>query len=52
MKDKIRNYKHIVPISYISFFVVAFFVFLVITFPGDIVKQRIISEIQNSHFTF
>ena len=48
MKEKIRNYKHIVPLSYISFFVIAFFVFLIITFPGDIVKQRIISEIQNS----
>ncbi|GJM15146.1 MAG: hypothetical protein DHS20C13_04730 [Thermodesulfobacteriota bacterium] len=48
MKDKIRNYKHIVPLSYISFFIIAFFVFLVITFPGDIVKQRIISEIQNT----
>jgi len=48
MKDKIRNYKHIVPLSYISFFVIAFFVFLIMTFPGDIVKQRIISEIQNS----
>ena len=48
MKDKIRNYKHIVPLSYISFFIIAFFVFLVMTFPGDIVKQRIISEIQNT----
>ena len=48
MKDKIRNYKYFVPLSYISFFVVAFFVFLFMTFPGDIVKQRIISEIQNS----
>lgn len=48
MKEKLRNYKHIVPLSYISFFVIAFIVFLIITFPGDIVKQRIISEIQNS----
>lgn len=48
MKEKIRNYKHIVPLSYISFFIVAFFVFLIITFPGDVIKQRIISEIQNT----
>ena len=48
LKERIRNYKHIVPLSYISFFVVAFFVFLILTFPGDIVKKRIISEIQNS----
>ena len=48
MKDKIRNYKYFVPLSYITFFVVAFFVFLIMTFPGDIVKQRIVSEIQNS----
>ena len=48
MKDKIRNYKYIVPLSYVSFFVIAFFVFLILTFPGDIVKQQIISEIQNS----
>jgi len=48
MKDKIRNYKYFVPLSYITFFVVAFFVFLFMTFPGDIVKQRIVSEIQNS----
>ncbi len=48
MKDKIRNYKYFVPLSYITFFVVAFFVFLFVTFPGDIVKQRIVAEIQNS----
>lgn len=48
MKDKIRNYKYFVPLSYIAFFVAAFFVFLFMTFPGDIVKQRIVSEIQNS----
>ena len=48
MKDKIRNYKYFVPLSYITFFVVAFFVFLFMTFPGDIVKQRIVAEIQNS----
>jgi type II secretion system protein N len=48
MKDKIRNYKYFVPLSYITFFVAAFFVFLFMTFPGDIVKQRIVSEIQNS----
>jgi type II secretion system protein N len=48
MKDKIRNYKYVVPLSYIAFFVAAFFVFLFMTFPGDIVKQRIVSEIQNS----
>ena len=48
MKDRIKNYKHIVPLSYIVFFVLAFFVFLVMTFPGDVVKQRIVSEIKNS----
>jgi len=48
MLEKIRNYKHIVPLSYGLFFVLAFIVFLTITFPGDIVRQRIISEIQNS----
>jgi len=48
MKDRIRNHKYFVPLSYISFFVVAFFVFLIMTFPGDVVKQRIVSEIQNS----
>ena len=48
MKEKIRNYKYIIPLSYISFFVIAFFVFLIVTFPGDIVKQRVIAEIQNS----
>lgn len=48
MIEKIKNYKHIVPLSYGLFFVIAFLTFLTITFPGDIVKQRIISEVQNS----
>lgn len=48
MIEKIKTYKHIVPLSYGLFFVLAFIVFLIMTFPGDIVKQRIISEIQNS----
>ncbi len=48
LKEKIRNIKHIVPISYIAFFVVAFFVFLAVTFPGDIIKSRVIAEIQNN----
>ncbi len=48
MKERIRNFKHIVPVSYILFFVVMFVVFLVVTFPGDILKNRLISEIQSS----
>ena len=48
MKERIRNFKHIVPVSYFLFFVVMFVVFLVVTFPGDIVKKRLISEIQSS----
>ena len=45
MIEKIKNYKHIVPLSYGLFFVLAFIVFLTITFPGDLVRQRIISEV-------
>ena len=48
MKERIRHFKHIVPVSYFLFFVVMFVVFLVVTFPGDIVKKRLISEIQSS----
>lgn len=48
MMERIKNYKYIVPLSYALFFIIAFIVFLTITFPGDVVKQRIISEIQNS----
>ena len=47
MIEKIRNYKHIVSLSYGLFFVLAFIVFLTITFPRDLVRQRIISEVQN-----
>ncbi|MEM7009313.1 MAG: type II secretion system protein GspN [Thermodesulfobacteriota bacterium] len=48
LREKIKNLKHIVPISYVAFFIAAFFVFLALTFPGDVVKSRVISEIQNS----
>ena len=48
MINRIKNYKHIVPVSYGVFFIVAFVIFLIITFPGDVIKQRIITEIQNS----
>jgi len=48
MIDRIKNYKYIVQLSYGLFFIIAFIVFLTITFPGDVVKQGIISEIQNS----
>ena len=48
MKERIRNFKYLKPASYFLFFVVMFVLFLVATFPGDIVKKKLISEIQNS----
>ncbi|MFI5322621.1 MAG: type II secretion system protein GspN [Thermodesulfobacteriota bacterium] len=48
MKDRITKFKHIKPLSYTIFFFIAFVVFLFITFPGELIKKRIIAEIENN----
>jgi type II secretion system protein N len=52
LKDRITKFKHIKPISYTIFFFIVFAVFLFETFPGEIIKKRIIAEIEsNTPFT-
>ena len=48
MKEKLKKYKHIKPVSYTLFFLVVFTLFLFMTFPGDIIKKRIIAEIESN----
>lgn len=48
MKYRITKFKHIKPLSYTIFFFLAFVVFLFITFPGELIKKRIIAEIENN----
>jgi type II secretion system protein N len=48
MRDKLMKMRHIKPLSYIVFFLAAFIVFIFITFPGDLIKKRIIAEIESS----
>ncbi|MCC6711876.1 MAG: type II secretion system protein GspN [Candidatus Dadabacteria bacterium] len=48
MKEKIKKYKHIKPVSYTLFFLVVFTLFLFMTFPGDVIKKRIIAEIESN----
>lgn len=48
MKDKIGKHKYFKPVSYTLFFLFAFAVFLFVTFPGDLIKKRIIAEIESA----
>ena len=48
MKEKLKKYKHIKPVSYTLFFLVVFMLFLFTTFPGDVIKKRIIAEIESN----
>jgi len=48
MKEKLKKYKHIKPVSYTLFFLLVFTLFLFVTFPGDIIKKRIIAEIEGN----
>lgn len=48
MREKVMKMRHIKPFSYIVFFLAAFIVFIFITFPGELIKKRIIAEIESS----
>lgn len=48
MREKLMRMRHIRPLSYVVFFLAAFIVFIFITFPGDLIKKRIIAEIESS----
>ena len=48
MREKLMKMRHIKPLSYIAFFLAAFIVFIFITFPGELIKKRIIAEIEDS----
>lgn len=48
MKNKIRNHKYFKPVSYTLFFMFVFTVFLFVTFPGELIKKRIIAEIESA----
>lgn len=48
MKEKFMKLVRKKPLSYGIFFLLAFLFFLVITFPGDIIKNRIIAEIESA----
>lgn len=48
MKERLTKYKHIKPLSYTIFFLIVFSLFLFKTFPGELIKKRIIAEIENN----
>jgi len=48
MKERFTNKKYFKPLSYTVFFLLAFAIFLFATFPGDIIKGRLITEIENN----
>jgi len=48
MKEKFMKLVHKKPLSYSVFFVLAFLFFLAVTFPGEIIKNRIIAEIESA----
>ncbi|HVY54666.1 MAG TPA: type II secretion system protein GspN [Thermodesulfobacteriota bacterium] len=48
MKERFMKLVRRKPLSYGIFFVLAFLFFLVITFPGDVIKERIIAEIESA----
>jgi type II secretion system protein N len=48
LKEKITKFKHIKPLSYTIFFFIAFTVFLFVTFPGEVIKKRVIAEIESN----
>ncbi len=48
MKERLLGYKHIKPVAYIVFFVAVFSASLIITFPAELIKKRIISEIESN----
>ena len=45
MKDRILKYKYSVPMLYSVFFIFVFLLFVVITFPANGIKKRLVSEI-------
>lgn len=47
MREKLMKMRHIKPLSYVVFFLAAFTVFIFITFPGEIIKKRIVAEIES-----
>ncbi len=47
MREKLMKMRHIKPLSYVVFFLAAFIVFIFITFPGEIIKKRIVAEIES-----
>lgn len=47
MREKLMKMRHIKPLSYVVFFLAAFIVFIFITFPGELIKKRIIAEIES-----
>ncbi|MEW6145707.1 MAG: type II secretion system protein GspN [Thermodesulfobacteriota bacterium] len=48
MREKLMKLRHVRPLSYAVFFLAAFLVFLFITFPGDLIKKRIVAELESS----
>lgn len=48
MKEKFMKLVHKKPLSYGVFFLLVFLFFLVITFPGEVIKNRIIAEIESA----
>ncbi len=48
MKDRITKYKYFKPFSYTLFFLFVFTIFLFVTFPGELIKNRVIAEIEDS----
>lgn len=48
MREKLMKMRHIKPFSYVVFFLAAFIVFIFITFPGELIKKRVIAEIESS----
>jgi type II secretion system protein N len=48
MREKLMKLRRMKPLSYVIFFLAAFIVFLFITFPGDLIKKRIVAELESS----
>jgi type II secretion system protein N len=48
MREKLMKLRRVKSLSYVAFFLAAFIVFLFVTFPDELVKKRIIAEIEGS----
>ncbi len=48
MKDRFMKSRYFKPVSYSLFFVIAFFIFLYITFPSEIIENKIVAEIERN----